>query len=838
MNLFLFLIIICDGKRNYRDTQDDQPTKTADPVIDPVIPADPKKPASTTNAIVETTSLPIRNIQVQITGKHEITLPEDDLYLAAKITEQNFNQTEYGNSLIWGWKALSRPEKDETQMNGIDTKKLHLSKLAPGKYEFEVEVKDDDPASVHGSANFDLVVKNIPVINKPPHADISPSTITITLPNSKVVLDGSSSSDPDDKQGQSDIVSFEWAIKDSSIDQQQAVTNALDAQNQKNVKILELEMSHVGNATFSLTVTDTAGHQDIATATVVVNPENDDPPTANAGENVSINLPRSEVTLCGTNSTDDKGIDSYEWKASTDNKFVVNDMAGVREKCLKLGGIVNEGIYTYTLTVCDIKKQCDEASVQVVVHKATNIAPIATLKAESVYQDENDELHFFIPKIRDDCVLRLNGCDSHDENDDKLKFSFTEMESKVKVVNDIENPCIGIVNGIQFGEYDFKLTVTDSGDPPLSGPAELKISVEYAKPPQIEIYPPLEQNTLQISSFQKYFSIDATRSSSYDHSNLTFLWKAAPESSATYSIINQSYKSGKLEIVNFEPGSYIYNLTITDGQSQSSSKLIHIAVYEDKHIDSIFQIQIPVNIGADDNCQQITDLDKSSIIDELVLNLKSIEVEKPISVSIENVYHEHTHQDIVILAKAYSKDTPISLSVVLPILLDSFKTSGFKSFCKSSIPMVKSYVCLSDCDGHGTCNNGTNTCQCDPFWMPSPFIHQTNCAWSVVYFCLTIIGLFVLLVITGFSLKSMHQRKQKKVKKLKNRKFNRMKKSNDYTRLIQSDSDEQVQMQAPVRRKKRKKQIQKEETKNHTTPEYTDESSNTLFDMTINEQAC
>jgi len=141
MNLFLFLIIICDGKRNYRDTQDDQPTKTADPVIDPVIPADPKKSASTTNAIVETTSLPIRNIQVQITGKHEITLPEDDLYLAAKITEQNFNQTEYGNSLIWGWKALSRPEKDETQMNGIDTKKLHLSKLAPGKYEFEVEVK-------------------------------------------------------------------------------------------------------------------------------------------------------------------------------------------------------------------------------------------------------------------------------------------------------------------------------------------------------------------------------------------------------------------------------------------------------------------------------------------------------------------------------------------------------------------------------------------------------------------------------------------------------------------------------------------------------------------------
>ena len=76
-----------------------------------------------------------------------------------------------------------------------------------------------------------------------------------------------------------------------------------------------------------------------------------------------------------------------------------------------------------------------------------------------------------------------------------------------------------------------------------------------------------------------------------------------------------------------------------DGQSQSSSKLIHIAVTENDHIDSIFQIQIPVT-GTD--CLKITDLDKESIIDELILNLKSIDLD--ISVSIVNIYHEHTHQ--------------------------------------------------------------------------------------------------------------------------------------------------------------------------------------------------
>ena len=58
-----------------------------------------------------------------------------------------------------------------------------------------------------------------------------------------------------------------------------------------------------------------------------------------------------------------------------------------------------------------------------------------------------------------------------------------------------------------------------------------------------------------------------------EFSNLTFLWKAAPESSATYSFINQSYKSGKLEIVNFEPGSYIYNLTITGKSIELIKKL-------------------------------------------------------------------------------------------------------------------------------------------------------------------------------------------------------------------------------------------------------------------------
>ena len=87
-------------------------------------------------------------------------------------------------------------------------------------------------------------------------------------------------------------------------------------------------------------------------------------------------------------------------------------------------------------------------------------------------------------------------------------------------------------------------------------------------------------------------------------------------------------------------------------------------------------------------------------------------------------------KDLIVLFVAYTENhMPLSVRRALPVLLDSFRASGFKSFCKSSPLHIKAYVCLADCNHHGRCNNGTNTCECDPFWMASPFDPETNCAW-------------------------------------------------------------------------------------------------------------
>lgn len=48
--------------------------------------------------------------------------------------------------------------------------------------------------------------------------------------------------------------------------------------------------------------------------------ETDYPPKADAGSDVVINLPQDSVILYGNSSTDDKGIKSYEWIKSADDK--------------------------------------------------------------------------------------------------------------------------------------------------------------------------------------------------------------------------------------------------------------------------------------------------------------------------------------------------------------------------------------------------------------------------------------------------------------------------------------------------------------------------------------
>ena len=57
---------------------------------------------------------------------------------------------------------------------------------------------------------------------------------------------------------------------------------------------------------FRLTLTDTDGAKSEAFVNVTVEPEQDYPPTANAGDDQLIRFPNNEVYIYGDKSTDDK----------------------------------------------------------------------------------------------------------------------------------------------------------------------------------------------------------------------------------------------------------------------------------------------------------------------------------------------------------------------------------------------------------------------------------------------------------------------------------------------------------------------------------------------------
>ena len=66
---------------------------------------------------------------------------------------------------------------------------------------------------------------------------------------------------------------------------------------------------------FRLTVTDSDGASSSESAYITVEPEKDDPPTADTGGSVhKIRLPLDHITIRANKSQDDHGIKEYKWE--------------------------------------------------------------------------------------------------------------------------------------------------------------------------------------------------------------------------------------------------------------------------------------------------------------------------------------------------------------------------------------------------------------------------------------------------------------------------------------------------------------------------------------------
>ncbi|MDH3898912.1 MAG: PKD domain-containing protein, partial [Deltaproteobacteria bacterium] len=184
---------------------------------------------------------------------------------AVTLNGSNSFDPDFGDTITYQW--IQTGGNPTVTLNGANTATPSFTapNVGPGgtSLTFELTVTD-----LGGLEDSDTTVINVSFVNQPPIADAGPNQTKGE--ETKVTLNGSNSSDPDDG-----IKSYRWsqtAGPKVKLSNDEAIKPTFTAPNVAGSKSL----------TFELTVTDFGGLKDTDTTVVNVTGDND-PPTADAG---------------------------------------------------------------------------------------------------------------------------------------------------------------------------------------------------------------------------------------------------------------------------------------------------------------------------------------------------------------------------------------------------------------------------------------------------------------------------------------------------------------------------------------------------------------------------
>lgn len=243
-----------------------------------------------------------------------------------------------GTIASYSWTKISGPSS--YNIANANSVSAALTGLAAGTYVFRLTVTDDKGASATDDVN--VIVNNTGTpANQPPVANAG-IDIAITLPSNSVSLNGSASGDPDGI-----IAKYAWSKVSGP---SQFLINSPGS------ALTIVSNLAAGTYVFRLTVTDDKGATANDDITVVVNaavsPGNQSP-LADAGDDVTVQLPNAGVTLDGTASRDPDGtIISYKWvKISGPTQFTLSTPTSSTTVLSNMA----PGVYIFSLTVTDDK---------------------------------------------------------------------------------------------------------------------------------------------------------------------------------------------------------------------------------------------------------------------------------------------------------------------------------------------------------------------------------------------------------------------------------------------------------------------------------------------------
>nr|XP_027218002.1 dyslexia-associated protein KIAA0319-like protein isoform X1 [Penaeus vannamei] len=619
------------------------------------------------------------------------------------------------------WTLLKQPDSegsDPGSVSDTNSQTITLSHLIQGVYIFKVVV---EAPGAYGQAVGNVTVLPAKRINQPPTAIINSPSNTIKLPNSGVIIDGSGSTDD------AGIVSYRWEMVTAPLGYKLA---------EETGPTVQLTDLIPGNYTIMLRVKDEEGLEGNATAVLSVIKETDYPPTANAGGDQIIYLPQTEITLYGNASSDDHGIEGWEWTKGPKDSGKAVDMQDTRTPYLHLSNL-EEGFYQFILRVQDAMGQQSNASVNVYVQKPNLSSPKA---------NAGTDIQLVLPNT----TVTLDGSHSTDisqsthylwkQKNGPNTAHFDSMDSK-KVT----------VSGLTKGKYEFLLTTWNGEDPLKNTTDTVMVDViqDQNMPPKANAGGDFSV-TLPVSVVM----VDGSKSSD-DVAVTKWLWEKEAMSLAAAKVINSSDHSPVLMFTDVVAGVYIWKLTVWDDQGASSSDTVSIIVKSSPHELDEVEVVVGGDIGALSYSQLSTLLQKLELFlhtGDRVVSIKLISLTGlPHSGQVRLTVLAYAGKDVV-------KGTDVVYSLRHQVLSES------PDLLDLPLLSVDTVVCQNDCSGHGECIQATRECRCHTWWMES-FLRRhmgdgmQNCDWSVVYVFVTMCSVVLVVGLMVWGIATLLMRK-------------------------------------------------------------------------------
>lgn len=460
-----------------------------------------------------------------------ITLPANSVSLGGSGSETN------GTIVSYAWTQVSGPST--ATIASPASAFTGVTGLVQGTYTFQLTVTDNSGKTA--SATMTVTVNAAPVVG-PPSANAG-SNQTITLPANSVTLTGSGS------ETNGSIVSYSWTQVSGPS------TATLSSAAQSSTVASGLVQ---GTYTFQLTVTDNSGNTAIATMTVTVNPAPVVPgtPQVSAGPDQVIALPSTSVRLFGNASETNGTIVSYAW-TQVSGPSTATFTAATQASTVVEG--LAQGVYTFQLTVTDNSGTTANATVTVTV----NAAPVV---AGPPSADAGTNQILTLPTNS----LWLYGSGS-ETNGSIVSYSWTQVSGPSTVTLYSASQASTIAGGFVQGTYTFQLTVTDNSGQTASATVTVTVNAAALDPAPVA-EPGANQTVTESSS-----PVVLNGSASYapDGTIVGYDWIQVAGAGGV-TIANST--TATPSIYGLQPGSYTFQLTVTNNQGTTGSADVTITV--------------------------------------------------------------------------------------------------------------------------------------------------------------------------------------------------------------------------------------------------------------------